>query len=445
MTKSLNITCDAISSVEMVILALLSIGAIYALIPVLIILILIAAAAGLRGGGDLFALLGFGAIMQMASGFGAGGAGKGISKTTEFKELMSTPGGGVKARMAGYGARSKNKASAKKMNKQNVYLRSSEGQGARTAAKAVVTRQIVNDYVKKNGLSSPKALNSDQRREIKGIFASMDANPRQWLVAGHRNGLDTGSGFRRFMTTLSETDSKNIGKNSTDSKGIGKVRLAIRAKFGWGGFVLEPTIRWGTKTAFSKKGLAGYKFSTPMANIVNNSRNMKAEKLANREIGQLMKSTERTNPGYVDGLMRAQVRAEYAGRGPGVAAVAEWRYGAGQVPIVGGYGAAAATVLIAAMSMPVSAYHFRTPASTTPVVPGGPPPVPVPSYNYFKYYGSQVFSRQLLTPIPKGDWSSFADKTRFVGTTIANFFDENYREHYTNPKPPQGWRGKPKI
>ncbi|MGC8647945.1 MAG: hypothetical protein ACP5SJ_00400 [Candidatus Micrarchaeia archaeon] len=58
--------------------AILSIGAIPALIPIIIIIILIAAAAGLVRGKDLFALFGIGTLIGLSSGIGRGSTGKGL-------------------------------------------------------------------------------------------------------------------------------------------------------------------------------------------------------------------------------------------------------------------------------------------------------------------------------------------------------------------------------
>lgn len=63
----------------------LSIGAIYALIPLMIIVALIAAAAGLSRGANIFQFFGFDALLGLSSGVGAGAAGKGmISKSLKY-------------------------------------------------------------------------------------------------------------------------------------------------------------------------------------------------------------------------------------------------------------------------------------------------------------------------------------------------------------------------
>ncbi len=58
---------------------LLSLGGLNALAPVIIIIILIAAAAGLTRGADIFAMLGIGSLLGIASGFGGGGVGRGLA------------------------------------------------------------------------------------------------------------------------------------------------------------------------------------------------------------------------------------------------------------------------------------------------------------------------------------------------------------------------------
>lgn len=63
----------------MLLAVVLSVGAIYALIPIIIILILISAAVGIRGGKNFLELIGFGTIIGAAGRIGAGGVGKGTS------------------------------------------------------------------------------------------------------------------------------------------------------------------------------------------------------------------------------------------------------------------------------------------------------------------------------------------------------------------------------
>ncbi|HVC58617.1 MAG TPA: hypothetical protein VND15_04040 [Candidatus Acidoferrales bacterium] len=63
----------------------LSIGAIYALIPLMVIVALIAAAAGLSRGASIFQFFGFDALVGLAGGVGAGAAGKGISKAVRYQ------------------------------------------------------------------------------------------------------------------------------------------------------------------------------------------------------------------------------------------------------------------------------------------------------------------------------------------------------------------------
>ncbi|MCL4389117.1 hypothetical protein M1397_00695 [Candidatus Marsarchaeota archaeon] len=58
--------------------SIMSIGAIYALIPLVVIIILIAAAVGLTRGTDIFALFGLGAIMGIGGGVGGGRTGNAI-------------------------------------------------------------------------------------------------------------------------------------------------------------------------------------------------------------------------------------------------------------------------------------------------------------------------------------------------------------------------------
>ncbi len=69
----------------------LSIGAIYAFIPIVIIIILIAAAAGLTRGSDLFAVFGIGALMGIKGATAAGGAGRGL------KSGLNVPKSTIKA------------------------------------------------------------------------------------------------------------------------------------------------------------------------------------------------------------------------------------------------------------------------------------------------------------------------------------------------------------
>ncbi|MDE1811129.1 MAG: hypothetical protein KGH66_03745, partial [Candidatus Micrarchaeota archaeon] len=83
---------------------ILSIGAIYALIPLVVIVVLIAAAAGLARGASIFQFFGFDALIGLASGVGAGAAGKGLgSKSHAFKsdkqeQLLEATRGVHKAR-----------------------------------------------------------------------------------------------------------------------------------------------------------------------------------------------------------------------------------------------------------------------------------------------------------------------------------------------------------
>ncbi len=69
----------------------LSIGAIYAFIPIVIIIILIAAAVGLTRGRDLFAVFGIGALMGIKGATATGGSGRGL------KTGLNVPKGTLKA------------------------------------------------------------------------------------------------------------------------------------------------------------------------------------------------------------------------------------------------------------------------------------------------------------------------------------------------------------
>ncbi|MGC8669564.1 MAG: hypothetical protein ACP5TL_00200 [Candidatus Micrarchaeia archaeon] len=68
---------------------ILSIGAIYAFIPIIVILILIGAAAGLMRGSDIFALFGIGAMLGIASGAGKN-AGKGMTAGNAYRSTPSS-------------------------------------------------------------------------------------------------------------------------------------------------------------------------------------------------------------------------------------------------------------------------------------------------------------------------------------------------------------------
>src|SRR5271157_6625999 len=81
---------------------ILSLGAIYAYIPIIIIILFIAAAAGLSRGWDIFSMFGFAAIAGMGRGGGGtgrglgrgGGAGKyaaGQAKATRFRSKLPGP------------------------------------------------------------------------------------------------------------------------------------------------------------------------------------------------------------------------------------------------------------------------------------------------------------------------------------------------------------------
>ncbi len=78
----------------------LSIGAIYALIPLVIIIVLIAAAAGLTRGGDIFAILGIDALIGVGSAIGRGGSGKGI---TSGPQIGGKNASGSRRTMVGVG------------------------------------------------------------------------------------------------------------------------------------------------------------------------------------------------------------------------------------------------------------------------------------------------------------------------------------------------------
>ena len=88
----------------MVVEAVLSVGAIYALVPIVIIIILIAAAVGLTRGSDLFAVFGIGTLLGLRGTIGAGSAGKGMSRgpTIPKSTLKDFKGQGAKV---GAGAR----------------------------------------------------------------------------------------------------------------------------------------------------------------------------------------------------------------------------------------------------------------------------------------------------------------------------------------------------
>ena len=75
----------------MVIGAVLSLGAIYAFIPIVIIIILIAAAVGLTKGTDIFAALGIGALIGVGGGVG-GGVGKGLGQGPKIPKSMQKEG-----------------------------------------------------------------------------------------------------------------------------------------------------------------------------------------------------------------------------------------------------------------------------------------------------------------------------------------------------------------
>jgi hypothetical protein len=81
----------------------MSLGAIYAFIPIVIIIILIAAAAGLSRGTDLFQIFGIGALIGVGSGIGGGGTGKSIKgfgksygSTKAFSKMGGAAGGTIK-------------------------------------------------------------------------------------------------------------------------------------------------------------------------------------------------------------------------------------------------------------------------------------------------------------------------------------------------------------
>jgi hypothetical protein len=433
MAKSLNITCDAISSVEMIILALLSLGAIDALVPVIIILILIAAAAGLRGGGDLFALLGFGAIMQMASGFGAGGAGKGISKTTEFKEQMSSPSGGAKARMAGLGALVKGKQAAKKERAQDAYLKTADGQKIIAPIEARATTLYINKFLKDNGVKDAHSLNLRQQNNLRNGLDYLRAHPREMLVLTRQDDLAARGGIHKFFTNISKSDAREFQRDRPDSLGVGPVRFVWRGAFGPNGLTIDPTIRVGRKENYSKSGLAGLSISMPLGNFISGSRAKDAKTWTDRTVNGLMKTYEREHPGELDRQMRTQIRNEYEKFGERTAALADWRYRASNVPVVGMYGVAAASLAIAAMTP----FHRYAPMMVNNV------PLPPPTDQEVDNAGAGIFgirrrfvSREALLatytifPVAEhpGDWDGVAGKARFAGRTAANFFTP--RKHY---------------
>jgi|GEM_PF-1938373 hypothetical protein len=63
---------------------ILSLGTIYAFIPIIVIIILILAARGSARGEDFFSIFGITTLINLAGGIGGGGAGKGISRSAQY-------------------------------------------------------------------------------------------------------------------------------------------------------------------------------------------------------------------------------------------------------------------------------------------------------------------------------------------------------------------------
>lgn len=331
----------------------MSIGAVYALIPVIIILILIAAAAGLRGGADLFTLLGFGTIMQMATGFGTGGAGKGISKATEFKEQMSTPTGGAKPKIAGLG--------------KTVRAQNKTKNAARQAA--FLNIKPTDDYLKSKGVTKVSDLNAAQRKELYTVIL---ANPTGSMTKARRDAFNARTDWRKKASDfLVSTDKIKIG---TEGKGfgVGNLRVNLGLMAGPGGAQFNPRFRHVKKGEALEEDKDNIKSPTgamgkwaggwnmPMAwtnwrelvtlksgisnSVSKDIRRMMKEKEAEMRTAE---HPEYLKNGYLNTVLRNKVSEKYEPYGPEAANIAEWRYGASRVPFVGSYGVAAATLLLA--------------------------------------------------------------------------------------------------
>ncbi len=130
----------------MVIEPVLSIGAIYAFIPIVIIIILIAAAAGLTRGKDLFAIFGLGALIGFGGAAGRG-MGKGISKGPQIPkgtQKMAIGVGGIASLGAvGAAAKAKEKLTGKSNEKKASVVRNlaEEGKANKKAGTTVTPLQ----------------------------------------------------------------------------------------------------------------------------------------------------------------------------------------------------------------------------------------------------------------------------------------------------------------
>ncbi len=335
----------------MVIFALLSIGAIYALIPVIIILILIAAAAGLRGGGDLFTLLGFGAIMQMASGFGAGGAGKGLSKSTEYKETMSTGSPtGAKVRLGATGGTIKDTMAARKAAKENAYLKS---------IGMTYSNDITASYLKEVNKTSLISLSSKEMRELQNRLD----NPRDYLMNMRRE-AEKANQIGLFKT-LSKTDSRTlISGRPVRIMGVNLVRPAV--KVGVGGLEMTHTkFRHITTDKFidsQGKPISGVGLSLPWAGFIKSRQEAVLERRANRYIERNSitftgtKNATKAQLNNIDEFTRGNISNEYGNYGVG--GITDWAYRMNHTPainnipivgqFVGAYSYALAGVVIAA-------------------------------------------------------------------------------------------------
>ncbi len=153
-------------------LFVLSIGAIYALIPLVIIIILIAAAVGLTRGSTIFELFGIEALVGMASAknIGAGKAGTGIGGTTMTKMQ-------ARQKLAGFGA-----TSAGKTQKVTGTLAASAAQKASTNAEAAA---MINKLAKQGNPEAVAAVaagaaafaTASQSRKGKGIVNLAVSSP----------------------------------------------------------------------------------------------------------------------------------------------------------------------------------------------------------------------------------------------------------------------------
>lgn len=152
--------------IPMIIFALLSIGTLYALIPIIVIVILILAARGSSQGEDFFAIFGIQTIINAARGIGGGGSGKGIrgpyknpsSNKDAIKKAMGdpdSPGGAYSVYYYRFGPLGKNAAArgqesikvanaiANMSQSQLLGLSKYYGLGASAAASAGVIANLV--------------------------------------------------------------------------------------------------------------------------------------------------------------------------------------------------------------------------------------------------------------------------------------------------------------